>query len=212
VLRVHVSDDEPVQAGDLLVEIDPDDFAATLVQASARAAEARGRLEQARWQLLSAKASRTLAAADLVAVRDRGRNTADEHTAELELTVAQAKQVAAEAQVNLARAQIETAAAGVVAADVAVERARIGLAHTKIHAPRTGRVRMRSVESGDYVQVGQELLALSSDDLDSPATARQRFGPTPPAANPHAEGRHGAAGWTRAEAGVGARMRPEVRS
>jgi membrane fusion protein (multidrug efflux system) len=174
VVQVLVTDDQPVQAGDLLVELDPGDFAVRLVQATAAAAEAHGRLEQASWQLLVAGAERTLAEAEVIAAQARGENTAAVQTAtEFELTIAQLKEAAAVAQVNLADAQLETAAAGVLTAEAALEQARRQLASTEIRAPRPGRVRMKSVEPGEYVQVGQELLALVSDDLEGPATFRQ---------------------------------------
>ena len=203
VLRVHVSDGQPVQAGDLLVEIDPEDFAAALIQATAQAAEALGRLAQARWQLALAEASRTVVAAEFIAVQDRARHTAHEHTAELGLVVAQAALAAAEARINLARAQIETAGAGVVAAQVAAERARIRLAQTEIHAPRTGRVGTRSVEPGDYVRVGQELLVVRSGDLGGPRRCSTG------AANDTRdfEGRGWIESWDRSEAREGASSR-----
>ena len=174
VLRVHVSDDQPVLAGDLLVEIDPEEFVAAVLHANAQAEEAVGRLEQARWQLALAESARTVAAAAFSVTQDRARHTADGHAAELGLAVAQAALDSADARINLARAQIQTARAGVVAAQIAAARARIRLAHTEIHAPQTGRVRTRSVEPGDYVQVGQELLVVRSDDLDSPAADGRR--------------------------------------
>src|SRR4029453_1555970 len=98
VVRGHVSDDKPVAAGDVLIEIDPEDFAAALVYASATVAEARGRLEQTRWQLIVAKAARALAAARVLAARDRGARAADARAVELEVTTAEIKQAAAEAQ------------------------------------------------------------------------------------------------------------------
>ena len=213
VLRVHVGDDQSVQAGDLLVEIDAEDFAITLVQANARAAEARGRLDQARWQLPIAQAVRTMVAADLVVTQERARDAVDKRTAELLLVVAEAKLVAADAQVNLARARIETAGARFITAQASAAQARIRLTHTKIHAPRTGRVRTRSVEPGDYAQVGQELMALDSDERSSPDPSRQRVAPPPTVAEPHAGGREGAAGWIwpKGGAGAGARLRPELR-
>jgi membrane fusion protein (multidrug efflux system) len=174
VLQVLVTADQPVQAGDLLVEIDPVDFALELVQAGSSAAEARGRLEQASWQLLVAEAERALAEAEVIAAQAHGGNAAAERTdTELELTVAQLKETAAVAQVNLARAQLETAAAGIVTAEAALEQARRRLASTEIRAPQTGQVTTKNVEPGEYVQAGQELLALVADDLGDPATSEQ---------------------------------------
>ena len=122
VLQVLVTDNQPVQAGDLLVQIDPVDFMVKVDLSIAVAAEARGRLEQARWQLLVAEAAQALAEDEVVAARARGKSTAAKR-ASAQLTVAQLKAVAAVAQVNLARAQIETATAGVAAAEAALTQA-----------------------------------------------------------------------------------------
>jgi len=174
VLQVLVTADQPVQAGDLLVELDPVDFAVELEHALASAAEAAGRLEQASWQLLVAEAEQALAEAEVVAALEEGGTAvAGRPATELGLTMAQLKEVVAVAQVNLARAQLETAGAGVVTAEAAVEQARRRLASTEVRAPRSGRVRTRSVEPGEYVQVGEELLALLADDLGGSATSQQ---------------------------------------
>jgi membrane fusion protein (multidrug efflux system) len=90
-------------------------------------------------------------------------NGVDERTAELALVSAKARRAAAEARVQLVQAQIDTAAARVQVAESTAERARQDLAHTRIRAPRAGRVTSASVESGDYVHAGQELLALGPE-------------------------------------------------
>jgi len=161
VLQVLVTDNQPVQAGDLLVQIDPEDFMAKVDLSIAMAAEARGRLEQARWQLLAAEAAQALAEDKAVTARARGKSTADKRTS-AQLIVAQ---VAAVAQVNLALAQIETAAAGVAAAEAALTQAGLHLTYTEVRAPRNGRVMTTNIETGEYVQVGKELLTLVADDL-----------------------------------------------
>ena len=161
VLQVLVTDNQPVQAGDLLVQIDPVDFIAKVDLSIAMAAEARGRLEQARWQLLAAEAAQALAEDKAVTARARGKSTADKRTS-AQLIVAQ---VAAVAQVNLALAQIETAAAGVAAAEAALTQAGLHLTYTEVRAPRNGRVMTTNIETGEYVQVGKELLTLVADDL-----------------------------------------------
>src|SRR2546427_8345003 len=61
VLQVLVSDNQLVQAGDLLVQIDPMDFSVKLDQSIAATNQARGRLAQARWRLLAAEAAHALA-------------------------------------------------------------------------------------------------------------------------------------------------------
>jgi len=189
VRRVLVTDNQPVRAGHLLVEIDPADFRVKLDQAIASRAAARGRLAQARAGLAVAEASQAQAVADVVAVRADADNAAADlaryrattsgavsrqavdaastNAARMaaQLIVAQKKTAAAEAQIELARSQVEAAEADVAAASAAVEQARIQLSYTKIRAAEAGRVTTKNVEPGNYVQIGQELLALVSDDV-----------------------------------------------
>ena len=168
VLQVLVTDNQPVQAGDLLVQIDPVDFSMKLNQSLAAANEARGLLAQARWQLLVAEAAQALAKGEVVTARAPGRGTAAKRTA-AQRAVAQLKATAAAAKVNLASARIATAEAGVAAAEAALMRAGLDLVETEVRAPRSGRVMTTNVETGEYVQVGKELLVLVSDDLGGPA-------------------------------------------
>jgi len=53
-----------------------------------------------------------------------------------------------------------TAKADTEAAEAAVEQAALNLEYTNIIAPEDGRVTKKTVEPGDYVQVGQDLFAL----------------------------------------------------
>ena len=184
VQRVLVTDNQPVQAGDLLVEIDPADFRASLDEAIASRDEARGRLSQARAQLLVAEASEAEASADILAARADAGNAATDlaryrattsgavskqsvDTASTtaarsaaQLVVKQKARNAAAAQVGLARAQIEEAEADVAASDATVEQANLQLSYTRIYAAEAGRVTQKSVTSGDYLQVGQQIFAL----------------------------------------------------
>jgi membrane fusion protein, multidrug efflux system len=189
VLEVLVTDNQPVRVGDLLVKIDPADFRAKLDQATALSAASRSRLAQARAGLAVAEASQAQAAADVVAARADADNAAADlaryratttgavskqavdaastttQRMAAQLVVAQKKTAAAGAQVELARSQIEAAEADVKAAAAAVEQARLQLSYTEIRAAEGGRVTTKNVEPGNYVQIGQELLALVSNDV-----------------------------------------------
>ncbi|MGA7127726.1 MAG: HlyD family secretion protein, partial [Chthoniobacterales bacterium] len=46
-----------------------------------------------------------------------------------------------------------------------LESAKLNESYTKVYAPETGRVTSKSVESGDYVQVGQSLMALVPSEI-----------------------------------------------
>jgi hypothetical protein len=76
------------------------------------------------------------------------------------------KQVAgAETQVSLADAQVKAAHAQVQQVQEAVQQAELNLSYTKIVSPTDGQVAQRTVESGNRVQPGQALMAISEPDV-----------------------------------------------
>ena len=192
VVRVLVDDNEEVHPGQQLLEIDPADFKAKLDQAVADQQSALGKLAQARAQLAVSKANFDEMTA-LVGVAEADANNAainlarDQKLAQMHsmalsqqqldndaaaarrdaanLRAAKQKAEAAEAQVELARTQVQTAEAGLKSAAAQVEQARLNLSYTEIRAPEAGHIAHKSVAAGDYVQVGQNLMALVPDDV-----------------------------------------------
>lgn len=63
-----------------------------------------------------------------------------------------------------AQAMTEQAQAEVKRAEAALEQAKLNLEHTKIVAPFDGHVTKRTVEPGTFVQPGQQVITLVSDD------------------------------------------------
>ncbi len=199
IASVSVNDNQFVQAGDLLFEIDPRDVGALLAQkraglavARARSVNARMTAEQAEAHVqtlqaayASAKASTDAAAADTNKVRgDLRRNSgliasgaiskqdfqhSQSDTTSSEATlVAKQKQLQAAAayaeegkkQAGSALAQASAAEAEVDLAQADLRQAELQASYTKVTAPAAGRVTNKSVEPGNYVQVGQPLFAL----------------------------------------------------
>jgi membrane fusion protein (multidrug efflux system) len=78
--------------------------------------------------------------------------------------VEQMAQTAPQQIVN-AEAQVKTAQAGVAQAQAALEVARQQLAYTKIVAPVSGRITRKSVQLGQVVDVGRNLLAIVPPDV-----------------------------------------------
>jgi membrane fusion protein, multidrug efflux system len=66
----------------------------------------------------------------------------------------------APAQIAVRESEVEVAAAAVAQAKAAVEQSTLNLGYTKIYAPDDGCITRKSVEPGNYVQVGQPLLAV----------------------------------------------------
>jgi len=119
VLRVLVTDNQRVEPGTLLVELDPKDYAAAVEQARAAVATAEARVQQAKaaWDLARETTEAVLieARAGLAAAQARvdtakaalQQAQASVQVAEAALRQAEARQVAAEAEATRARADAE---------------------------------------------------------------------------------------------------------
>jgi membrane fusion protein (multidrug efflux system) len=184
VIHLLISDNQPVNAGDVLVEIDPNDYETAVAQARADLTAAQSQLDSAKAQVVVSESKVTQAQAAVVsadAVNERA--TADLKRYEsvesraisktsLDLAQAQARSAAADlqsaqSQVKSATAQVELSKAGVETADASVQQAaarlkqaELNLSYTKIIAPFDGRITARTVQNGNYVQPGQALFAL----------------------------------------------------
>ena len=184
VARLLVADNQPVEKGQVLLEIDPRDFQAKLDQTRAILAAAQSRLEQAQAQfavdraktgeeqanVAAATAEAAHAAADSKRFQavgnlgvsdsqlDQAATQARSSAADLE--AARNKLLAARAQEHLDQATIASATAAVAGVEAAVRQAELDLSYTQVTAPAAGVVTHRSVEPGAYVQAGQSLLAI----------------------------------------------------
>ncbi|HEY1503459.1 MAG TPA: HlyD family secretion protein [Stellaceae bacterium] len=185
VAKVLVDDNQMVQAGQVLIEIDSADAAAKLAQAQASAVSAAGKLAQAQAQSQVAQATleqmraesggaqanaanastdlkryETLARSQIASVAqlDNARALAISNNATL---AASTKKIAtSEAQVQLASSQVRTAEADLAAAQAQVDQAKLALSYTEVVAPEAGRVTQKSVATGNFVQMGQDVMAL----------------------------------------------------
>ena len=189
VVKLLVTDNQRVKAGDILLEIDARDYQTLVDQAHADLAAANTKISEAESQITvdQAKAeqqSAAVAAAQAMATRaeadrvrfesvqtqavsatqlDLAKTQARSSAAEVEVARYQAK--AAATQVDLDRAKVQTARAQAQQAQARLEQAQLQLSYTTLAAPRDGRVTHRTVEQGAYIQTGQALLAVVPDDL-----------------------------------------------
>lgn len=185
VRAVRVADNQPVAAGQTLVEIDPTDYRVRLAQLAAqehvaRAGEtaARANIAEASAGVAQAEAALANARRDLafytgevaryrplVAAGSEPRQTLDQMVnARDKAAAALAAQVAAR---DAARGKLEAAqaAAGQAGAQIEVagagaDAARVDLAQTRIIAPVAGSIASSSVRIGQFVQPGQRLMSL----------------------------------------------------
>ncbi len=182
--RLLITDNQEVQAGDVMVEIDPRDYQAALDLAKANLAAAQSQLDSAKAQLEVSESKVTEAQANVTAAEaqderaraDLKRYQSVESRAvsktEFDLTQATARSTAADltaaasqvksaqAEVALSQAGVETAAAAVQQNQAKLDQATLNLSYTKIVAPFAGRITARSVQNGNYIQPGQALFAL----------------------------------------------------
>ncbi len=184
VLTLFINDNQFVKKGDPLVQIDPRDYDVALAQARANLTAAQSRLAQAKHQVIVsrakaeqdraavgvAEAEATRAEADFaryqnVESRAVSREQVDTaiaaaHSSAAALEEARRKADASDAQIGQDQTQIPTADAGVQQAEAALRQAELNRSYADITAPDDGWVTHRVVEQGQYLQVGQALLAI----------------------------------------------------
>jgi membrane fusion protein (multidrug efflux system) len=204
VKQVHVRHNQPVKAGDLLIEIDPRDLqvaseqkkAATesaranvellrasleLLKAQVRSAEATAR--ESASQGTAAQATSDKAQADLkraeeliqaktISAQEFDSAKAVAQAAEANFRAAQEKAASDQSKVQEMRAQLEAGKkayergeAQTKQAEWDTQAAELNLSYAKVTAPEDGFVTKRAVETGDYVQVGQRIMALVTTRL-----------------------------------------------
>jgi len=178
VLRVAVVDNQYVQKGDLLVELDPADYEARAKSAAASLEMARNETSGDYAEVEEARASIGLATAGLEQANldlRRGEALYAKEVIPREqldrlrtaLRIAQMRLREAQEAENRAKAMIGVSGTGSRDARVAqkqgeLDTARLNLSYARIVAPNDGYVTRRGVEAGNYVQPGQALMAVVS--------------------------------------------------
>jgi membrane fusion protein (multidrug efflux system) len=189
VARLMVTDNQEVKQGDVLVEIDPRDYEASLSQAKADLAAANSQVNQSRAQVNVSKAKVAQAQAAVTSAEAEAQRANDDlkryqsvesravsksafdlaqaqaRSADANLEAARSQTNAAEAEVVLSEAGVETATAAVQQSEAKLQQAELNVSYAKIISPMDGRVTARTVQAGNYVQPGQALLALVPKDV-----------------------------------------------
>ena len=177
VVKVNVVKDQAVEAGTLLVEIDPREYELAVAQAEAdlevagqnmgasteQVAVAEASLSEARTQLalVEAQAERYLALAEKGTV-----SRADADSARAEVAKAESGVASAIAELEQAKEQLGAEGndnAAVRSALAALARARIDLAETRIVAPTGGGITNLKIQKGYYANAGTPVLTFVSD-------------------------------------------------
>lgn len=177
VLQVLVDDNQLVKAGDILVRIDPERFEVKLWEEEAKLTAARKTLEQTKKAVEAAGAGVTLAEAELVQAKidfDRASNLlkseaipkSEHDRAKTGFDIASASLAAKEAEFSSLLSSLDTAKANIKSAEATVANAKLSLDYTSVKAPGDGYVTRKNVEAGNFLNVGQPVMAVvSTDDL-----------------------------------------------
>jgi membrane fusion protein (multidrug efflux system) len=142
---------------------------ATAKQAAAEAEAAQATAEKARADL---KRAEELIQNHTISPQEFDSAKAAATATEASLKAAQEKAASKRAEVVQAQAQVETAQKAFERGEVQarqtepdVQAAELNLSYARVTAPADGFVTKKAVEEGDYIQVGQKLLALVPRDL-----------------------------------------------
>jgi len=178
VLTLHVDDNQHVQAGEVLLELDTRDFDVRVEQARAEIARAKGQVASAEAQVAEASAAIVAAeasvrkttldlrrAGELVNETPRGISRQEYDAAKAAADSAVANRASAAARKIAAMAARESAQAQVATGEAALHDAQLAYGYTKVIAPVSGYVGRRTVEVGARVNAGQTLLSIVSDEV-----------------------------------------------
>lgn len=190
VVSLLVDDNQPVKKGDLLLEIDPVDYQVKLDQAEAKLAEAKAQLKvsthdvskntsnvgQAADDTASAMSKLDFAQKDfkrynemyksgVVSKQDYDRSSKELEVSQANYQSTSNRTKAMKSELDSSIAQTESVQAEIKRLEAEVQQAKLNLSYTKIYAPSDGKISARSVERGNYVQIGQPLLAVVPEQM-----------------------------------------------
>lgn len=185
VVNLLVDDNQPVKKGDLLLEIDPSDYKVKLDQAQAKLAEARARLNVSTHEVSRNYSSVNQSVDDTNSAMSKlkfaqkdykrydemyktgvvSKQDYDRSSKELEVSKANYESTsnrvkAMKSELDSSVAKTRTVQAEIQRLEAEVEQAKLNLSYTKIYAPSDGLIAARSVEQGNYVQIGQPVLSV----------------------------------------------------
>ncbi|MDE2378788.1 MAG: HlyD family secretion protein [Bradyrhizobium sp.] len=190
LVEVPVTDNQHVDAGQLIAEIDDRDYRIALDQALAQVAAAdanidniqaqidsqRQQIDQARAQVEQAEAQQKFAEQEENRARDllqKGAGTvqreqqtrSDLQSQQANTARTKAALIAAELGIKTLDAQLEGARASLRQAQAQVDQARLNLAYTKVTAAQPGRVVKLSAAVGAFATAGQSLAMFVPDRI-----------------------------------------------
>ena len=190
VADIPVTDNQHVNAGDLLARIDDRDYRIAIDQAQAQVAVAQGnianidaqidsqraQIDQAKAQLQQAEAQLQFAreeadrAGDLVqkgagTVQRAQQTKSDLEAQQANTSRAKAAAIGAELGLKVLQTQHATAEASKQQADAQLDQAKLNLQYTNVQAAQSGRVVKLSGAKGTFATAGQSLMMFVPDEV-----------------------------------------------
>jgi membrane fusion protein (multidrug efflux system) len=187
VTAVHVNDNQLVQPGELVAQIDSAEVETRVAQAHAQRAQSQAQVDNAQAQIKVNQAAYEQARSDIAAVQAQADNAATDLARYLRLqtlnplAVAQqqldqaratARQTAAQRdaavqaardraeQVTASRTQVTAGQDQVRAAQAQLDEAGVNLGYTRIVSPLAGHVAQKTVAVGNYLAPGTQMMAI----------------------------------------------------
>ena len=186
ISEAPVNDNQPVKAGEVLARIDPHDYQTALDQARANVAAAQASIDALNQQIdqqkLAIEQAHQTVQSDQAALvfsqQELGRSTTLAKTGYGTVQSAQQAQAdirekqaalqrdttgvgVAQKQVSVFEAQLAQAKAALAQQQAMEHQAELNLGYTTITAPVDGTVGVRTLQVGEYVQPGTQLMAVA---------------------------------------------------
>jgi membrane fusion protein (multidrug efflux system) len=157
VLEVMADDNRKVNKGDTLIQLDAADYEVRRDIAAATLQNARASVSAAEANASAAAATERKLGADL---RRNNNLRRQDVISQAEFDAVNAGAEASAAQYSAAKSQESAAVAQVKMREAELRNAELQLSYTTITAPASGHVSKKSVQPGQYVAPGQQLIAI----------------------------------------------------
>lgn len=176
VVALHFNDNDFVKEGQLLLEIDPNDYQnkvneleAAIKEAEANTNVSSDEIEKSEANLAQANKNLDFATKDYnryKKLQKEGLCTKQEYdSAETAYKQALDKEKAMQAALQSSMSKNDATAANIEKLKAQLAQAKLNLSYTKIYAPQDGNISSRSVEKGNYVQIGQPVTSIVSPEM-----------------------------------------------
>lgn len=167
IIEVYIDDNDKVKAGDLVAKIDPVDYKVKYEELNAQYEKTLLQQSIAKANLNAANSEIELAQKDLNRYKKLyeagavSKQTLDSQQTKYDLALARQHQAQNDVFSN---AKNKVADADLKRIKAQKDLAKLNLSYTNIYAPQDGHVTNKRVEKGAYVQQGQSLFTLVSDE------------------------------------------------